>query len=101
VISTDFSQCDVNVTTIKPATAVPTAWGMIGNSISGGYSYVGVFPDVQKFGGPASFNESSDARGRTSGMAHEYGHNFGLNHQSDYNSLGVKTNEYSSGYDST
>jgi hypothetical protein len=100
-ISTYFAPFDVDVTTVKPATAMPTAWGMIGNSISGGYSYVGVFPDVQKFGGPASFNESSDARGRTSGMAHEYGHNFGLSHQSDYNNLGVKINEYSSGYDST
>ena len=34
-------------------------------------------------------------------MAHEYGHNFGLSHQSDYNLLGVKTNEYSSGFDVT
>jgi regulation of enolase protein 1 (concanavalin A-like superfamily)/plastocyanin len=100
-ISTYFASFDVNVTTIKPATAVPTAWGMIGNSIQGGYSYVGVFPNVQKFGGPGSFNESSDARGRTSGMAHEYGHNFGLSHQSDYDSLGIKTKEYSSGYDVT
>ena len=97
-ISTYFAPFDLNVTTTKPATAEPTAWGMIGNSISGGYSYVNVFPNVQRFGGPGSFNQSSDARTRTSGLAHEYGHNFGLSHQSDYNYLGVKTAEYSSGF---
>ena len=96
-IATYFAPFDVTVTTIKP-TNIPYAWGVIGNNINGGYSYVGVFPNT---GGPGSFNNSGDARTRESGLAHEYGHNFGLSHQSDYDHLGNKTNEYSSGYDVT
>ena len=91
-----FAIFDVNVTTVQPPSGFPTAWEAIGNNISGGYSYVGVFPNPM----PRSFNQSSDAQQRISGMADEIGHNFGLGHQSDYDSLGNKTNEYSSGYDS-
>jgi len=94
-IANYYSIFNVNVTTSYPG--VPMAWAMIGNSISGGYSYVNVFPNSQ----PESFNQSSDARDRTSGIAHEVGHNFGLGHQADYNLLGVKTAEYSSGWDAT
>jgi hypothetical protein len=92
-VTSYFSMFDVDVTTIHPT--VPFAWDLISNSISGGYSYVGAFPNSQ----PRSFNESSDARSRVSGIAHELGHNFGLNHQSDYDLQGNKTHEYSSGYD--
>ncbi|MFO0808246.1 MAG: fibronectin type III domain-containing protein [Gemmataceae bacterium] len=94
-ISIYFAMFDVNVTTVKPPTTTPTAWALESNSISGGYSYVGVFPNNS----PQSFNQSSNARDRISGIAHELGHNFGLSHQSDYDGLGVKTNEYSSGPD--
>jgi hypothetical protein len=92
-VSTYFAMFDTDVTTIHPT--VPFAWDLISNSISGGYSYVGVFPNSQ----PESFNESANARNRESGIAHEVGHNFGLWHQSDYDLLGNKINEYSSGYD--
>ena len=92
-ISTYFAMFDVNVTTIPPST--PKAWLASGNNISGGYSYVGVFPNSK----PQSFNQDSNVRTRQSGLAHELGHNFGLSHQKDYNSLGVLTNEYSSGFD--
>lgn len=88
-----YSMFDVNVTTVKPV-SIPMAWQLISNSISGGYAYVGAFPNAI----PRGFNQSADARTRVSGIAHEIGHNFALSHQSDYNTLGVKTAEYSSGY---
>jgi regulation of enolase protein 1 (concanavalin A-like superfamily) len=89
-----FAPFNLDVTTVQPT--VPTAWGAIGNNIVGGYSYVNVFPNTY----PRSFNNSGDARTRVSGLAHEIGHNFGLSHQSDYDLLGNKTAEYSSGFDS-
>ena len=93
-ISVYFAMFDVDVTTVKPT--VPFAWHVSSPSITGGYSYVGVFPQTS----PQSFNNDGDARTRVSGIAHELGHNFGLNHQSNYDLLGNKTAEYSSGYDS-
>ncbi len=93
-ISTYFAVFDTNVTTV--ATSKPKAWLASGNNISGGYSYVGVFPNTR----PQSFNQSSNVRTRVSGLAHELGHNFGLSHQKDYDLLGNLTSEYSSGYDS-
>lgn len=93
-ISIYYSMFDVNVTTVKPGAGVPMCWQLISNSISGGYAFVGAFPNSQ----PQGFNQGSDARTRVSGIAHEIGHNFVLSHQSDYDTLGVKTAEYSSGY---
>ena len=78
---------DVNVTT--QLTSLPKAWEIIGNNAggaTGGYAYVGTFPDT----GPTAFNTSSNARTRQSGMAHELGHVFGLQHQSGYDTLGNK-----------
>lgn len=88
-IATYFAMFNVNVTTAFNS-AKPKVWHMSGNNISGGYSYVNVFPNNE----PESFNQSSDARGRLSGIAHEVGHNFGLSHQSAFNSLGVETADY-------
>jgi len=88
-----FAMFDVNVTTVKPT--VPYAWLVISNDISGGSSYVGVFPNSK----PESWVSSSVAESRGSGIAHELGHNFGLLHQSEYDLLGNKTSEYSNGYD--
>jgi autotransporter-associated beta strand protein len=88
-----FAMFDVNVTTVKPT--VPFAWIVISNDITGGSSYVGVFPNSK----PESWVSSSTAESRVSGIAHELGHNFGLLHQSEYDLLGNKTSEYSNGYD--
>jgi hypothetical protein len=69
---------------------------VISNSLTGvGYSYL-------QFNGfaPSGFNPSGDLLGRTTGILHELGHNFGLAHQSEYDLLGNKTREYRDGYDS-
>jgi regulation of enolase protein 1 (concanavalin A-like superfamily) len=86
-----YALFDVDVTTIQPnVSTTRTAWEAVGNNISGGYSYVGVFPNTY----PRSFNQSSDARGRVSGIAHEIGHNFGNGHQAEFDWLGNLTREY-------
>jgi hypothetical protein len=92
-MSSYFAIYNTDVTTQRPT--VPFAWELITPSVSGGYSYVGVFPNSQ----PESFVNQTNAQSRVSGMAHEIGHNFGLQHQSDYDANGNKVNEYSSGFD--
>ncbi len=91
-----YAMFDTDVTTALPT--VPKAWDIIGNNAggaTGGYAYVGTFPNS----GPQAFNTSSNARTRTSGMAHEVGHVFGLSHQSTYDHWGTKTAEYASAPD--
>lgn len=94
-VASYFSIFNINVTTVQPPAATPKAWLAVGNNISGGYSYVGVFPNST----PESWNNSGDARTRVSGLAHELGHNFGLQHQSTYDQWGVKTAEYAGAVD--
>ncbi len=94
--SSYFAMFDTNVTTIPPSGTTPKAWLAVGNNISGGYSYVNVFPNTT----PESWNQSSDARNRVSGITHELGHNFGLQHQATYDKWGVKTAEYAGAKDS-
>ena len=92
-VASYFSMFNTNVTTVVPS--VPYSWSMISNSITGvGFSYLQF-----NVNNPGSYNPSGDARSRQSGIAHEVGHNFGLQHQSDYDLLGEKIREYSSGYD--
>lgn len=87
-IAAYFAMFDVNVTTVLPS--VPKAWHATGNNISGGYAYVGTFPATY----PRGFNQSSDARSRQSGIAHEVGHMMGLAHQSTFDHWGTRTAEY-------
>ncbi len=94
-IATYFAMFNTNVTTIQPPSTTPTAWDAIGNNIVGGFSNVNVVPNSV----PRSHNNSGDARTRQSGIAHEFGHNWGLSHQSDFDLYGVETADYSSGYD--
>ena len=94
-VASYFSMFDADVTTQPPS--VPYSYSLISNShpdSQPGYSYL-QFPTTT----PSAFNSSGDARTRQSGLAHEIGHNFSLAHQADFDLLGEKTNEYSSGYD--
>lgn len=96
-ISAYFAMFDTNVTTAF--TSLPKAWEVIGNNAggaTGGYAFVGTFPNTS----PQAFNTSGNARTRESGMAHEIGHVFGLWHQSSYDALGNKIDEYISAPDS-
>ena len=90
-VSVYFVMFDTNVTTVKPS--VPTAWDVTGNNAggsTGGYAYVGTFPNSS----PQAFTASSFARDRATGIAHEVGHVFGLGHISEYDLLANKTKEY-------
>lgn len=92
-VSAFFSAFDLNVTTVEPDLPNrPENYLLVGNSISGGYSYVQLNRDY-----PRGFNQSGDAPGRSSGILHEGGHNFGLRHQSLYDELGNETRDYSYG----
>ena len=89
-----FAMFDVNVVTVQPNVATtPTAWNVLTPSEGNGWSWVGVFPNSSA----CSFENSYFAQSRESGIAHEVGHNFGIWHTSDYDNLGNKTAEYSSG----
>ncbi|MGE5609610.1 MAG: fibronectin type III domain-containing protein, partial [Bacillota bacterium] len=91
-----FAMFDVNITTQLPS--VPMVYDVIGNNAggaTGGYAYVGTFPNTS----PQAFNNSDNVRSRVSAIAHEVGHVFGLDHQSSYDLLGNKTAEYASATD--
>ncbi|MDB5325828.1 MAG: peptidase domain protein [Phycisphaerales bacterium] len=92
-----YSAFNVNVTTIQPATGGSNpafVWQRITDSVSGGAAYVGAINNSSSQG----WTDDSNAISRTSGIAHEIGHQLNLQHQSDFNTKAVKLNEYSSGF---
>ncbi len=93
-MSVYFAMFDLNVTTIQPNVGVtPTAWTVLTPNEGNGWSWVGVYPNSSA----QSFEAAYFPQSRESGIAHEIGHNFGNWHTSDYDSLGNKVSEYSSG----
>ncbi|MEZ0265021.1 MAG: hypothetical protein ACAI43_09860, partial [Phycisphaerae bacterium] len=91
-----WAMFNIDVSTEQPPAGMYRAWNAIGNNISGGYAYLNNFNTQQRAWG---FNQSSNARDRVSGIVHEGGHIFNLQHQSAYDRWGTKTAEYLSAPD--
>jgi len=92
-VSTHFAMFDINVTTVAPnKNSTPTAHLLITPDYSGGAAYVDVFGSTSSSASGA--NQASDARTRTTGLTHEFGHMLGLYHQDEYDSNGNRTREY-------
>ena len=92
-----YAMYDVNVTTVQPpvgGTNPAFVWQRITDSVSGGAAYVGAINNSQSNG----WTDDSNAISRTSGIAHEIGHQLNLQHQSDWNNDATKLNEYTNGY---
>ncbi|HBO44272.1 MAG TPA: hypothetical protein DD670_10130, partial [Planctomycetaceae bacterium] len=96
-VSAFFAMFDVDVTTNKSVVTVgdplkkPTAWMVMSPDVSNGVSSVGAFPNTSS----RSYGAGSYTTTRITVIPHEIGHNFGHWHTSEYNTLGVKTKEYS------
>jgi hypothetical protein len=91
-----FSQFNVNVTTVLPATGASDpnfAWIQVTNEFSGGAAYVNWLAKD----GPKGHVNSDNATNRVSGIAHEFGHILGLNHEANFDKYGNLTAEYSNG----
>ena len=92
-----FSAFDVNVTTVRPnvgASDPSFAWIQVTNEVTRGYAYLNSLTKS----GPTGFNAAEDTTYRYTGIAHEFGHILGLDHQSNYTSEGViYEDEYSHG----
>jgi hypothetical protein len=92
-VSTHFAMFDINVTTVAPnKSTTPTAHLLVTPDYSGGAAYVNQFGRTSSSASGA--NQASDARSRTTGLTHEFGHILGLNHQDEYDSDGNRTREY-------
>ena len=92
-VSNMFAMFDINVTTVAPNKSInPTSHVIISPDVSGGAANVGYHGDT----GPNARgqNQASDARNRTTGIAHEFGHILSLNHQSLYDTNGTLLKEY-------
>ena len=92
-VSTHFAMFDINVTTVAPnKSTTPTAHLLVTPDYSGGAAHVNQFGRTSSSASGA--NQASDARGRTTGMTHEFGHILGLYHQDEYDADGNRTREY-------
>lgn len=92
-VSTHLAMFDINVTTVAPnKSTTPTAHLLITPDISGGAAYVNTFGRTSSVA--TGYNNAGDARSRTTGMTHEFGHILGVRHQDEYDSEGNRTREY-------
>jgi hypothetical protein len=107
-VSEDYAPFNINVTTIDPGNLTDgrTAKIAIGGNYSdwfgdpaGGIAYVGGFSNAASNVGFVFSDALANgvARYVAEAVSHEAGHLFGLWHQSEYNSSGGKTTEYSEG----
>ncbi|MGC4033505.1 MAG: hypothetical protein QM754_17590 [Tepidisphaeraceae bacterium] len=96
-----YSAFNVRVTTdqslITPGDS-KTAWMIISDSNSGTSAYTNsINGTIQGF----ALNSNATSANGHMGIAHEFGHMFGLYHQSKIDEWGTQTSEYINGYDDT
>ena len=92
-VSTMFAMFDINVSTVEPNKSVnPTSHLIISPDVSGGAANVNFHGNTGT--SARGQNQESDARNRTTGIAHEFGHILGLNHQSEFDAQGNRTKDY-------
>jgi hypothetical protein len=92
-VSAHFAMFDINVTTVAPNKhTTPTAHQLVTPDFSNAAANVGVFGNTSSVARGAA--QSSYARSRSTAITHEFGHIFGLYHQSEYDSEGNLTREY-------
>jgi fibronectin type 3 domain-containing protein len=96
-VSVYFAMFNINVTTIQ--SSKPKAWILPSDAGGSGVSYVNVFQNGVGNSRPESKAGESTVISRISVMPHELGHNFGTRHTARWDSLGVKTDEYSGEFD--
>jgi hypothetical protein len=107
-VAEKYSPFNVNVTTVDPGSynnlvadrVVIGGRGAWSGGLYGGISYVGAFVNsLPNTGWVFSENLLNVTKYIAEAAAHEAGHMFGLQHQSVYDSNGVKTTEYFAGDD--
>ena len=91
-VTSAYGMFNLDITTIKPANlnTTPTAWINIGNT---GYSQSlqGAFPNTSIADSGAN---TGDAQARITALVHELGHNFGNDHDSNFDDFGKEVDNY-------